>query len=69
MTSKTPDELALMSPEERAAWRAQEEIAIWGAGFKRDRNGRPIEQGIGCQGKERDKITSRRLRSRGQGRG
>jgi hypothetical protein len=47
MTSKTPDELAVMTPEERAAWRAGEDIAVFGVGFKRDRNGRPIEQGIG----------------------
>jgi hypothetical protein len=47
VTSKTPDEIALMSPEERAAWRAEEDMHVFGAGFRRDRNGKPIEQGLG----------------------
>jgi hypothetical protein len=47
MTSKTVEEIAAMTVEEREEWKRQEEIAIWGAGFRRDRNGKPIEQGLG----------------------
>jgi hypothetical protein len=48
----SPDELAQMTPEEiRENKRVAEEL-VFGAGFKRDRNGRPIEQGIGSPGRE-----------------
>jgi hypothetical protein len=47
MTTKSPDELSIMSPEAIAAWRREEEVNVFGVGFRRDRNGRPIEQGLG----------------------
>ena len=52
MTTKSPDELSIMTPEQIAEWRRQEEVNVFGAGFKRDRNGRPVEQGIGAPGNE-----------------
>jgi hypothetical protein len=52
MTTKTAAEISLMSPEEIAEWRRQEEINVFGVGFKRDAQGRPIEQGIGAPGNE-----------------
>jgi hypothetical protein len=47
MTTKTPDELSIMTPEEIAAYRALELENVFGAGYRRDRNGKPIEQGRG----------------------
>jgi hypothetical protein len=52
MTSKTREELLEMTPEERKAWAAAEEVNVFGVGFKRDRHGKPTEQGIGAPGNE-----------------
>jgi hypothetical protein len=49
MTTLTPEEWAILSPEQRAEHRRAEEINVFGVGFKRDRNGRPIEQGLGSE--------------------
>ena len=52
MTTKSPDELSIMTPEEIAAWREQEKRHVFGDNYRTDRNGRPIEQGIGAAGNE-----------------
>jgi DNA repair protein RadD len=44
-----PDEL---TPDEQKAHRAAEELNVFGVGFRRDKGGRPIEQGIGAPGNE-----------------
>jgi hypothetical protein len=52
MVSKTPAELAEMTPAERKEHFAAEERTVFGADFKRDKHGRPIEQGVGSPGHE-----------------
>jgi hypothetical protein len=44
---KTREELEAMSPQERAVHGAAEAELVFGAGFKRDAAGKPIETGIG----------------------
>lgn len=46
MTSKTPAELAEMTPEEIAAWKEAERKAVFGHDSK-VRRGKPVEQGKG----------------------
>jgi hypothetical protein len=48
----TREELALMSPEEIRANNVVAEELVFGVNFKRDRSGRPIENGIGSPGHE-----------------
>lgn len=51
MVTKTPEEMDLMSPEERKAHFAAEEKIVFGTDFEK-KKGVPIEQGIGSQGRE-----------------
>jgi hypothetical protein len=44
---KTAEELAELSPAERQIYDAVQEETVFGLGFKRDAQGRPVEQGIG----------------------
>jgi hypothetical protein len=43
----TPEEIATMTAAEIADRKAAAERNVFGHDFKRDKNGRPIEQGIG----------------------
>lgn len=61
MVTKTPAELAEMEAEIAAGklpknameeYRQQEAEAVFGKGFKRDKKGNPIEQGVGSEGHE-----------------
>lgn len=52
MTTKTQEEIDAMTPEEIAAWRANEERTVFGYDFQRNRQGQPVEQGIGSPGHE-----------------
>jgi hypothetical protein len=52
MTTRSPEELAAMTPEEREAWKLGEIQAVYGAGAKRGRDGKFQEQGIGAPGNE-----------------
>lgn len=52
MVTLTVQELEVLTPEEKAAHLAAEEVTTFGTGFKRDRDGAPIEQGIGSPGRE-----------------
>ena len=49
MTAKTAEELSWMTPEERAAHWEAEARNVFGADYKRDKHGRPIEQGRGSK--------------------
>lgn len=46
MTARTPAELALMTPDELAAWKIGERDAVFGVGHK-VRRGKPVENGLG----------------------
>ena len=48
----TEGEKALLTPEQLRNWEAEKERQMFGDGFKRDRHGNPIEQGIGSDGHE-----------------
>jgi hypothetical protein len=48
----TAEELAEMSPQQRAELKRKLEDNVFGADCKRDHHGRPIEQGIGSPGNE-----------------
>jgi hypothetical protein len=52
MTTRTPAELAMMSPQEIAAYKEAERKNVFGFDHKTDRHGNPIEQGIGSKGNE-----------------
>jgi hypothetical protein len=52
MTTRTPGELAQMTPEEIAAWREAERRTVFGENYRTDRLGKPIETGIGSPGQE-----------------
>ena len=52
MVTKTPEELALMGPEEKRAYLEGEAVATFGVGYRKDKQGRPIEHGIGAPGNE-----------------
>lgn len=58
MVTKTLEELEVMTPEQIAAHRADEELTVFGRNklgepsFTRDKNGAPVEQGIGAPGRE-----------------
>jgi hypothetical protein len=52
MTTKSPDELSIMTPEQIKAWREEERRHVFGDNYKTDRNGKPIEAGIGAPGNE-----------------
>lgn len=52
MTTKTADEIAIMTPDEIRAWREAEMRNVFGHDVKFDANGRPIETGIGSAGNE-----------------
>ena len=52
MVTLTPDELAQLTPAQRAEHFAKEEETVYGKGFRRDRHGQPIEQGIGSPSRE-----------------
>jgi hypothetical protein len=52
MTNKSPDELSIMSPEQIAAWKEEERRHVFGDNYKTDRQGRPIESGLGSPGNE-----------------
>ena len=47
MTTRTQEELALMSPEEIKVYLEEETKAVFGHNYRRDRQGKPIEDGIG----------------------
>jgi len=47
MVTKTPLELAELSPEQRRQYVREEEASVFGPNPLRDRDGRPIEQGVG----------------------
>lgn len=48
----TRDEMAALSPAELKAHLLKEEETVFGVGFRRDKDGRPVEQGIGAPGRE-----------------
>ena len=52
MTTKSPDELSIMTPEQIAEYKRAELLNVFGHDVKFDRQGRPIEQGIGSIGNE-----------------
>lgn len=55
MTTKTPEELELLRAQGPAAvdaYKQGEERAVFGHDLKRDRKGKPVEQGIGSRGNE-----------------
>lgn len=52
MTTRTSAELAMMTPEEIKAYRENERKNVFGFDYKTDRNGNPVEQGIGAPGHE-----------------
>lgn len=45
-------ELATLTPEEYAAWKANQFTNVYGSNFQRDAHGRPVEAGIGSPGNE-----------------
>jgi hypothetical protein len=47
MTTRTNEELALMSPEEIKIYLEEETKAVFGHNYRRDRQGKIIEDGIG----------------------
>jgi hypothetical protein len=47
MVTLTQEEFQVLGPEERKAHLAAEEKIVFGQNFERDRNGRPVEAGIG----------------------
>lgn len=48
---KSHEELAMMSPAELKAYKAEQQRIVFGADAK-IKNGRPVEQGIGAPGRE-----------------
>jgi hypothetical protein len=52
MVTLSPSEFELLTPDERKAHLAAEEKIVFGQTFQRDRNGAPIEVGIGSPGRE-----------------
>ena len=52
MTTKSPDELSIMTPEQIKAYLDDEARHVFGENYRRDRQGRPLEQGIGAPGNE-----------------
>jgi hypothetical protein len=58
MVTKTLEELEVMTPDQIAAYHADEELTVFGRNklnepsFTRDKNGKPVEQGIGAPGRE-----------------
>jgi hypothetical protein len=52
MNAKTPEELAEMTSEQRKAHFLKEEEIVFGVGFQRDKQGRPVEVGIGSSSQQ-----------------
>jgi hypothetical protein len=52
MVTLTAEEFEVLTPDERKAHQAAEDLIVFGANAKRDRNGNYIEQGIGSLGRE-----------------
>jgi hypothetical protein len=52
MVTKTIEEMEALTPEERVAHFAAEEKIVFGQNFQRDRNGIPVENGVGAPGRE-----------------
>lgn len=50
--AKTQDELDAMTPAERKAYDEQQRLIVFGHDSRKDRHGNPVEQGIGCAGRE-----------------
>jgi hypothetical protein len=49
MTTLSPEEWAILSPEQRAEHKRAELLNVFGHDVKFDRQGRPIEQGLGSE--------------------
>ena len=49
MTTLSPEEWAILSPEQRAEHKRAELLNVFGFDVKFDRQGRPIEQGLGSE--------------------
>ena len=47
MTTLSPEEWAILSPEQRTEHKKAELLNVFGHDVKFDRNGKPIEQGLG----------------------
>jgi hypothetical protein len=45
-------ELAELTPDQKKAWRQEVENQMYGFDHKKDKRGRPIEQGLGSKGNE-----------------
>jgi hypothetical protein len=50
MVTLSPAEWEELTPEEQRAHQAQEDRIVFGHDFQRDRNGNPIEVGVGSPG-------------------
>jgi hypothetical protein len=52
MVTLTQEETEALTPEQRVAHQAAEDLVVFGVNAKRDRNGNYIEQGVGSPGRE-----------------
>ncbi|SHH38241.1 hypothetical protein [Bradyrhizobium erythrophlei] len=52
MVTLTPEEMQVLTPEQRAAHQAAEDLIVFGQDAKLDGHGNYIEQGVGSPGRE-----------------
>jgi hypothetical protein len=52
MVTLSPEEMQALTPEQRVAHQAAEDLIVFGQDAKRDGHGNYIEQGIGAPGRE-----------------